>query len=429
LLDRQWTLRYFNKPCFFIEEASTLKLPIFTGTLDLYIAEINRFPILTPEEEFKLAMRLKKDNDMEAAEKLIVSNLRFVVKIAHEYRSYGFKLADLIQEGNIGLIHAVKKFDPEKGYRLISYAVWWIRAYIQNYLIKSWSIVKIGTTQAQRKLFFKLNQARKQLETISKKNPEFSEIADSLGVKGSEVAEMDLRMGARDLSLNKLIGDDGETSHLDFLTHDGDNQETSVIKDYERELVEHNIGGALATLNERERYIIQHRIMLNNTMEIERIVNEEQNKKVESNDEKERSRFDRIRAYKQLVEEGKGDDINQINKIAQKGETVTSAKEAIQAEEAILRKAKEDIIEFKRAIRSSDREENIAKTLQEIGDRYNIPRELVRQIREQALKEDIAKTLQEIGDKYNITRERARQIEKQALKKVQLALPHLKEDH
>lgn len=228
-----------------------MKLPIFTGTLDLYIAEINRFPILTPEEEFKLAMRLKKDNDMEAAEKLIVSNLRFVVKIAHEYRSYGFKLADLIQEGNIGLIHAVKKFDPEKGYRLISYAVWWIRAYIQNYLIKSWSIVKIGTTQAQRKLFFKLNQARKQLETISKKNPEFSEIADSLGVKGSEVAEMDLRMGARDLSLNKLIGDDGETSHLDFLTHDGDNQETSVIKDYERELVEHNIGGALATLNER----------------------------------------------------------------------------------------------------------------------------------------------------------------------------------
>jgi len=406
-----------------------LKLPIFTGTLDLYIAEINRFPILTPEEEFKLAMRLKKDNDMEAAEKLIVSNLRFVVKIAHEYRSYGFKLADLIQEGNIGLIHAVKKFDPEKGYRLISYAVWWIRAYFQNYLIKSWSIVKIGTTQAQRKLFFKLNQARKQLETISKKNPEFSEIADSLGVKGSEVAEMDLRMGARDLSLNKLIGDDGETSHLDFLTHDGDNQETSVIKDYERELVEHNIGGALATLNERERYIIQHRIMLNNTMEIERIVNEEQNKKVESNDEKERSRFDRIRAYKQLVEEGKGDDINQINKIAQKGETVTSAKEAIQAEEAILRKAKEDIIEFKRAIRSSDREENIVKTLQEIGDRYNIPRELVRQIREQALKEDIAKTLQEIGDKYNITRERARQIEKQALKKVQLALPHLKEDH
>ncbi|MGV8059471.1 MAG: sigma-70 family RNA polymerase sigma factor [Smithellaceae bacterium] len=138
-----------------------MKLPVVTGTLDLYITEINRFPLLTPEEEFKLAVRLKKHNDMDAAETLIVSNLRFVVKIAHEYRNYGFKLADLIQEGNIGLIHAVKKFDPYKGYRLISYAVWWIRAYIQNYLIKSWSIVKIGTTQAQRKLFFKLSQAKK----------------------------------------------------------------------------------------------------------------------------------------------------------------------------------------------------------------------------------------------------------------------------
>jgi RNA polymerase sigma-32 factor len=381
-----------------MEEARALKLPVVTGTLDLYITEINRFSLLTAEEEFKLAMRLKKDNDMEAAQKLIVSNLRFVVKIAHEYRNYGFKLADLIQEGNIGLIHAVKKFDPEKGYRLISYAVWWIRAYIQNYLIKSWSIVKIGTTQAQRKLFFKLSQAKKQLETISKRNPEFSEIADSLGVKGSEVAEMDLRMGTRDLSLNEFINDDGDTSHLDFLTHDGDNQEVSLIKHEERSLVKRDIAGALATLNERESYIIRHRVMSDNPEEeIERIVNKEQNKKVRSNDKKERSRFDRIKAYKQLVDEGKGNDINEINKIAQQGETVTSAKEAIKAEEAIIMKAREDIIKFKNANRSSDREK------------------------------DIAKTLQEIGNKYNITRERARQIEKQALKKVQLALPYLKE--
>jgi RNA polymerase sigma-32 factor len=381
-----------------MEEARALKLPVVTGTLDLYITEINRFSLLTAEEEFKLAMRLKKDNDMEAAQKLIVSNLRFVVKIAHEYRNYGFKLADLIQEGNIGLIHAVKKFDPQKGYRLISYAVWWIRAYIQNYLIKSWSIVKIGTTQAQRKLFFKLSQAKKQLETISKRNPEFSEIADSLGVKGSEVAEMDLRMGTRDLSLNEFINDDGDTSHLDFLTHDGDNQEVSLIKHEERSLVKRDIAGALATLNERESYIIRHRVMSDNPEEeIERIVNKEQNKKVRSNDKKERSRFDRIKAYKQLVDEGKGNDINEINKIAQQGETVTSAKEAIKAEEAIIMKAREDIIKFKNANRSSDREK------------------------------DIAKTLQEIGNKYNITRERARQIEKQALKKVQLALPYLKE--
>ncbi len=248
-----------------------LKLPAVTGTLDLYINEINRFALLTPEEEFKLAVRLKKYNDLEAAEKLIVSNLRFVVKIAHEYRNYGFKLADLIQEGNIGLIHAVKKFDPEKGYRLISYAVWWIRAYIQNYLIKSWSIVKIGTTQAQRKLFFKLSQAKKQLESISKTKPEFAEIASSLGVKGSEVAEMDIRMGSRDVSLNELIGDDGENSHLDFLAFDGENQEVSLIKNEERSLVKQNITAALSGLNEREKYIILNRVMADNPETLQEI--------------------------------------------------------------------------------------------------------------------------------------------------------------
>ena len=248
-----------------------LKLPAVTGTLDLYINEINRFPLLTPEEEFKLAVRLKKYNDVEAAEKLIVSNLRFVVKIAHEYRNYGFKLADLIQEGNIGLIHAVKKFDPYKGYRLISYAVWWIRAYIQNYLIKSWSIVKIGTTQAQRKLFFKLSQAKKQLESLSKTKPEFAEIASSLGVKGSEVAEMDLRMGSRDVSLHEYIGDDGENSHIDFLAFEGENQEVSLIKNEERSLVKQNITAALTGLNEREKYIILNRVMADNPETLQEI--------------------------------------------------------------------------------------------------------------------------------------------------------------
>ena len=238
-----------------------MKLPVLTGTLDLYIGEINRFPLLTAEEEFKLAVQLKKYGNVEAAEKLIVSNLRFVVKIAHEYRSYGFKLADLIQEGNVGLIHAVKKFDPYKGYRLISYAVWWIRAYIQNYLIKSWSIVKIGTTQAQRKLFFKLNQTKKELETLSKKNPEFSEIATSLGVKNSEVAEMDVRMGSRDVSLNEFIKDEGDNAHIDFLTYEGDDQEVSLIKDEEKSLVRRDIAGALAKLSERESYIILNRVM------------------------------------------------------------------------------------------------------------------------------------------------------------------------
>jgi RNA polymerase sigma-32 factor len=250
-----------------------LKLPAVVGTLDLYIAEINRFPLLSAEEEFKIAVRLKKYNDMEAAEKLIVSNLRFVVKIAHEYRNYGFKLADLIQEGNIGLIHAVKKFDPYKGYRLISYAVWWIRAYIQNYLIRSWSIVKIGTTQAQRKLFFKLSQAKKELETISKKNPEFAEIAESLGVKGSEVAEMDLRMGSRDVSLHEFIGDEGESTHIDLLAYEGDSQEVELIKSEEKSLVQKNIAGALTNLTERESYIIVNRVMADNPETLQEIGN------------------------------------------------------------------------------------------------------------------------------------------------------------
>jgi RNA polymerase sigma-32 factor len=248
-----------------------LKLPVLTGTLDLYIGEINRFPLLTAEEEFKLAVQLKKYGNVEAAEKLIVSNLRFVVKIAHEYRSYGFKLADLIQEGNVGLIHAVKKFDPYKGYRLISYAVWWIRAYIQNYLIKSWSIVKIGTTQAQRKLFFKLNQTKRELETLSKKNPEFSEIATSLGVKNSEVAEMDVRMGSRDVSLNEFIKDEGDNAHIDFLTYEGDNQEVSLIKDEEKSLVRRDIAGALAKLSERESYIILNRVMADDPQTLQEI--------------------------------------------------------------------------------------------------------------------------------------------------------------
>lgn len=248
-----------------------MELPAVTGTLDLYIAEINKFTILTAEEEFSLAVRLKKYNDMEAAEKLVVSNLRFVVKISHEYRNYGVKLSDLIQEGNIGLMHAVKKFDPYKGYRLISYAVWWIRAYIQNYIIKSWSLVKIGTTQAQRKLFFKLGQAKKKLETLSEKNPEFSEIAESLGVKTIELQEMDLRMSNRDVSLDSYVSDEGEATHMDYLTYDGEDQETALIKKEEMDLVKTNIAGALTRLSEKESYIIKHRVMADNPMTLQEI--------------------------------------------------------------------------------------------------------------------------------------------------------------
>jgi RNA polymerase sigma-32 factor len=250
-----------------------LELPSVTSTLDIYIAQINRYPLLSADEEFRFAVKFKKYDDMEAAEMLVISNLRFVVKIAHEYRNYGIKLADLIQEGNIGLMHAVKKFDPYKGYRLISYAVWWIRAYIQNFIIKSWSLVKIGTTQAQRKLFFKLGQAKKKLEALSQKNPEFGEIAESLGVKETEIAEMDQRLTYRDLSLDSYIGQEGETSHLDHLTYEGEDQETSLIKKEEMDIVKRNIAGALTNLNERESYIVRHRIMTDNPQTLQEIGN------------------------------------------------------------------------------------------------------------------------------------------------------------
>jgi RNA polymerase sigma-32 factor len=245
--------------------------PVVVGTLDLYIAEINRYPILTAEEEFSLAVRLKKFNDMEAAERLVVSNLRFVVKVAHEYRNYGVKLSDLVQEGNIGLMHAVKKFDPYKGYRLISYAVWWIRAYIQNYIIKTWSLVKIGTTQAQRRLFFKLGQAKRKLESLSEKNPEFSEIAESLGVKTIELQEMDLRMTNRDVSLDASLSDESDSTYIDYLVYDGEDQETALIKKEEMDLVKRNIAGALSTLTEKESFIIEKRVMADNPMTLQEI--------------------------------------------------------------------------------------------------------------------------------------------------------------
>ncbi len=248
-----------------------MEVPAVTGTLDLYMAEINRFAILTADEEFRLAVRLKKFNDMDAAEKLVVSNLRFVVKIAHEYRNYGIKLADLVQEGNIGLMHAVKKFDPYRGYRLISYAVWWIRAYIQNYIIKSWSLVKIGTTQAQRKLFFKLSQARKRLEGLSEKRPEFAEIAETLGVRPDEIADMEMRMSGRDFSLDASVSEDGDSTHMDLLTYDGEDQEAALIRKEEMELVQNNIAGALTGLNEKEVFIIRNRVMADNPLTLQAI--------------------------------------------------------------------------------------------------------------------------------------------------------------
>ena len=248
-----------------------MKLPALTDTLEMYMVEINRIPLLSAEEEFDLAVKLKKYKNIKDAEKLVVTNLRFVVKIAYEYKNYNVKLADLIQEGNIGLMHAVKKFDPHKGYRLISYAVWWIRAYIQNYIIRSWSMVKIGTTQAQRKLFFKLNKAKKELEALSEKNPEFKEIAETLNVKTIDVEEMDLRLTNRDVSLNTYLNDESDSTYLDFLTYQGNDQETDLIKKEEMDIVQKHISGAMEKLNEKEAFIVKNRVMADEPLTLQEV--------------------------------------------------------------------------------------------------------------------------------------------------------------
>jgi RNA polymerase sigma-32 factor len=226
------------------------------------MAQISQFPILSPEEEFELALEYREKGDVEAAHKLITSNLRFVVKIALEYKNYGVKLLDLIQEGNIGLMMAVKKFDPRKGYRFISYAVWWIRAYIQNFIMKSWSLVKIGTTQAQKKLFYKLGKVRKLLEAPRGGHQKsYQEIAQDLGVKEEEIHEMEQRMGRRDVSLDLPFDENQELTPLELLSDDSPDQEDMLIRSQDSEIQRNEISKALDKLSERERYIITHRIM------------------------------------------------------------------------------------------------------------------------------------------------------------------------
>ncbi len=238
-----------------------------------YLREINQVPLLTPEEEFKLAARYRKYNDREAAEKLVTSNLRFVVKVAFEYKTYGIKLLDLVQEGNIGLMMAVKKFDPYKGYRFISYAVWWIRAYIQNFIVKSWSLVKIGTTQAQKKLFYKIGKVRKALEADGESEAKHEHLASDLDVTKADIVEMEQRMAARDLSLDSPLDDDYELTHLDFLQESSLNQEESLALEQERKILEREVLSAMKHLNQNETYVIKNRIMSDSSLTLREIGN------------------------------------------------------------------------------------------------------------------------------------------------------------
>jgi RNA polymerase sigma-32 factor len=248
-----------------------------TSSLELYLSEINRFPLLTVEEEQRLAREFAAGSDTRAAHRLVTANLRFVVKVAYEYRSYGFRMADLIQEGNIGLMKAVQKFDPDKNIRLISYAVWWIRAYIQNYILKSWSLVKLGTTQAQRKLFFSLARTRRELDRTSaghgadSDGRDSSKVATKLHVKASEVEEMAQRMEGRDLSLDAPMGDDGSATHVDFVAGADPAADAELAGVEEQSMVSGRVGVALARLDKRERFIIEQRVMSEQPMTLKEL--------------------------------------------------------------------------------------------------------------------------------------------------------------
>jgi len=241
------------------------------STLDKYLAEINTFPLLTREQEHELALKYRDFNDLDAAQSLVTSNLRFVVKVAAEYRNLGFSFIDIIQEGNIGLMTAVKKFDPDRGYKLISYAVWWIRAKIHNFIIRSWSLVKMGTTQAQRKIFAKLKSTKRGLTAPDGSEPDVREVAEVLDVKPEEVSEMELRMAARDASLDSRLDDDSATTHIEMLAEEGPTQEEVLAEAQQKEILHKGIHRAIEKLNDKEKFILEKRVLAEKPMTLKEI--------------------------------------------------------------------------------------------------------------------------------------------------------------
>src|SRR5687768_167504 len=225
-------------------------IPSTSGSLAMYLSEINQFPLLTQPEEQRLARLFRDGGDFKAGHTLVTSNLRFVVKISQEYRTYGIKLADLIQEGNIGLMQAVNRFDPDKGYRLISYAVWWIRAYIHNFILRSWSLVKLGTTQAQRRLFYQLNRAKRRVSELQGKSEgeRVRILSEKLDASEDEIREMERRLAGRDLPLDVPIGDDTDTTYLDLVPSKSISQEDQIVDREEREVLREKVAEILTTL-------------------------------------------------------------------------------------------------------------------------------------------------------------------------------------
>jgi len=233
--------------------------PASLGNLDQYIQAVNRFPLLTAEQEKELGRRLQRDNDVAAARELVMSHLRLVVAVSRQYRGYGLPQADLIQEGNVGLMKAVRRFDPERGVRLVSFALHWIRAEIHEYILRNWRLVKVATTKAQRKLFFNLRSMKKSSASLSPDDARL--IATQLGVKPEEVVEMETRLSGRDIALDPTANDDdgAAVSPIDWLT-DREDEPAQIL---EREETARNrsidLSRALAKLDDRSRRIIEAR--------------------------------------------------------------------------------------------------------------------------------------------------------------------------
>jgi RNA polymerase sigma-32 factor len=243
--------------------ASAYAVPIAPeGNLTRYLQEIRKFPMLSPEEEYALAKRWQETGDIEAAHKLVTSHLRLVAKIAMGYRGYGLPIGELISEGNVGMMQAVKRFDPERGFRLATYAMWWIRAAIQEYILHSWSLVKMGTTAAQKKLFFNLRRLKGEMQAIEDgdlKPEQVAKIAKDLDVPEQDVIQMNRRLASADHSLNAPVRVDGEGEWQDWLVDDSDNQETELAEREDMGQRKALLANALATLNERERHILIER--------------------------------------------------------------------------------------------------------------------------------------------------------------------------
>jgi len=237
----------------------------------LYMAEIKKYPLLTPEDEYKWAVKYFETKDPKAAEVLVTSNLRFVVKIAAEYAKFGARMIDLVQEGNVGLMHAVREFNPYKGARVITYAVWWIRGYIQEFLMRQYSMVRLGTTPNQRKLFYQLQKERQNLEALGK-DAGIKLLSSKTGIEESEIRDMDQRMSNRDVSLDQPLDDDSKSTLLDFQTAQAQESLDDVLA--QEEQIQHlreNIEQIKNKLNDKELYILEKRILSDEPMTLQEI--------------------------------------------------------------------------------------------------------------------------------------------------------------